>query len=292
MKQINRAFSLIELSIVILIIGILVAGVTQSSRLVKKMRLQTAQNLTMSSPMPSIKDIVFWYETSLDKSFNDSEAQDNTDITVWYDLNPQTSSKYDATPPAVANRPKYIENVFNGGSLPAVRFNGADDYLRVTSVGLSGTQLTYFVVAKRNAVSPESSPIVGIKSGVVHDFDNVESFVGFYEWNGSQLQAYRAGGKSNITNHPGNNIPYIASSVFNGTNNFSYLNGVSYTSVASSGNFIIDNFYLACRWVNSGATSFYNADFAEIIVFSRALKDEERKSIEQYLGKKWGIKVS
>ena len=35
----SKAFSLIELSIVILIIGILVAGVTSSSRLLKQMKL-------------------------------------------------------------------------------------------------------------------------------------------------------------------------------------------------------------------------------------------------------------
>ncbi|MFM2200490.1 MAG: hypothetical protein RL769_545, partial [Pseudomonadota bacterium] len=40
----HQAFSLIELSIVILIIGILVAGVTQSSRLVNQIRLSTAQS--------------------------------------------------------------------------------------------------------------------------------------------------------------------------------------------------------------------------------------------------------
>ncbi len=37
--SLKKAFSLIELSIVILIIGILVAGVTQSSRLVLAMKL-------------------------------------------------------------------------------------------------------------------------------------------------------------------------------------------------------------------------------------------------------------
>jgi len=62
-KYSNKAFSLIELSIVILIIGILVAGVTSSSRLVKRMKIITAQNLTTSSPISSIKDLIFWYET-------------------------------------------------------------------------------------------------------------------------------------------------------------------------------------------------------------------------------------
>ena len=43
----KNAFSLIELSIVILIVGILIAGVTSSSRLVKRMKVITAQNLTL-----------------------------------------------------------------------------------------------------------------------------------------------------------------------------------------------------------------------------------------------------
>ena len=58
MKQkITKAFSLIELSIVILIIGILVAGVTQSSRLIKQMRLAMIKSMTLNSPVSSIKDL-------------------------------------------------------------------------------------------------------------------------------------------------------------------------------------------------------------------------------------------
>ena len=33
-------------------------------------------------------------------------------------------------------------------------------------------------------------------------------------------------------------------------------------------------------------------DIAEIIIFDRALKAEDRKAIEQYLSKKWGIKLT
>lgn len=53
----QKAFSLIELSIVILIIGILVAGVTQSSRLVKQIRLASIKSMTLSSPVSSIMTI-------------------------------------------------------------------------------------------------------------------------------------------------------------------------------------------------------------------------------------------
>ena len=50
-----RAFSLIEISIVLLIIGILVAGVTQSSRLISQSKINSARAMTQSSPVSSIK---------------------------------------------------------------------------------------------------------------------------------------------------------------------------------------------------------------------------------------------
>ena len=93
--KIRQGFSLIELSIVILIVGILIAGVTTSSRLVKRMKITTAQNITQSSPVPSIKDLSVWYETTMDGSLLDIEKSDGTPITIWYDGNLQSSFKYD-----------------------------------------------------------------------------------------------------------------------------------------------------------------------------------------------------
>jgi len=87
-KNFCKAFSLIELSIVILIIGILVAGVTQSSRLLKQFRLITARNITTSSPVSTIKDLVFWIEPTLETSFDPNEAQQDYQLTRWNDINP------------------------------------------------------------------------------------------------------------------------------------------------------------------------------------------------------------
>ncbi len=64
-----KAFSMIELSIVILIIGILISGILASNAIIKKFRIQTAQTLTISSPVQGISDSVLWLESSLDKSF-------------------------------------------------------------------------------------------------------------------------------------------------------------------------------------------------------------------------------
>ena len=43
---------------------------------------------------------------------------------------------------------------------------------------------------------------------------------------------------------------------------------------------------------SSVSSQYWNGDIAEIIVFNRALKTEERQAVEKYLGQKWGIKVA
>lgn len=288
----NKAFSLIELSIVILIIGILVAGVTSSSRLVKRMKLVTAQNITNTSPIPTIKDLVLWYETTLERSFIDSEEQDNSDLSFWYDNNIQSTNKINAYAPAVANRPKFIENGING--LPVVRFAGGDDYMIIDNPGITGSQLTYIFVLRRNAVVPETAVFSGTNLTAVYDYDNNENICGFYEGNvGGFIMVYRNGALSTNNSHPGNNVPYIITSVFNGSNNVLYLNGVPTTPVASSGNFNFRAIYLGVRWaLNGGTWGYYNGDIAEIIFFNRALNTEERKAIEMYLSKKFAIKIT
>jgi prepilin-type N-terminal cleavage/methylation domain-containing protein len=107
-KKNFKAFSLIELSIVILIIGILVAGVTQSSRLLKQMRLATIKNLTLNSPVSSIKDLAVWLESAMDQSFIDSEENTGSTISVWNDINPQASTKYNAVSQSTAESPTYL----------------------------------------------------------------------------------------------------------------------------------------------------------------------------------------
>lgn len=80
-----RAFSLIEVSVVIIIIGIFVAGVMVADGMVSKFRITAAKNLTQSSPISTFKDTALWLESSLDSSFNSSEAQSGASLSTWYD---------------------------------------------------------------------------------------------------------------------------------------------------------------------------------------------------------------
>jgi prepilin-type N-terminal cleavage/methylation domain-containing protein len=288
-KNYRNAFSLIELSIVILIVGILIAGVTSSSRLVKRMKVITAQNLTQSSPVPSIKDLSVWYESSLDKSFIDSEESDGTPITTWFDNNIQSSFKYDLKQATVANQPKFSEGIIN--NLPAIKFDGADDHLVATSVGINGKGLTAFIVGQRVAYGGSFQvSLAGLAAGQ-NDDTNSGSVVAFADFgnyfvSGTGLQWFTNYG----SNHQGNGSPFILDTVFNGTGNVIYLNGLGGTGYGITTNFLIDSLRVGCKFSTAPAY-FFNGYIAEVIIYSRALNTEERKAVESYLSKKYAIKV-
>ena len=94
MKKQNKAVSLIELSIVVLVIGILIAGVIQGSRMLVDSRLKSARALTRSSPVAGIKDLALWLETTSAESFLSSQAENGTQLTLWNDINPQVRNPF------------------------------------------------------------------------------------------------------------------------------------------------------------------------------------------------------
>ena len=76
-KKINKkAFTIIEISVVILIVSAMIVGVMTSKSMLAKSRLANAQSLTQQSFVNDISDdLIAWYETSLEGSFNTSEIK-------------------------------------------------------------------------------------------------------------------------------------------------------------------------------------------------------------------------
>lgn len=155
----KKAFSLIELSIVILIIGILVAGVTQSSRLISRMRISSAIQFTKSSPVSSIKDLALWLEPISQNAFATGSAgnyvtieepEDNTQIARWNDSNPQSTYKNDAIQSTLANQPRYRTNAIN--NLPALLFTNSSSQRLFSDLNINynvNPNITFFVVFRR-----------------------------------------------------------------------------------------------------------------------------------------------
>ena len=279
-KNSSKAFSLIELSIVILIIGILVAGVTQSSRLVKQVKLMSARSITLSSPVPTIKNLVAWYESTSEKSFNDSEASDQSLLKNWYDINLQSSIKLDASQSNDANKPIYAFD--ESTNLPIVKFIDQDFFnLPDATVPFNNMPYTVFFVSRADSMCN-----CGILGSGTYSTNNATN-------------AFRYDGANGLNNYwwyvdlyMPNTITLKKLTIIDITYDLAkregYVDGVLKVTTPSSNR--------ASTSINNtiGRTlpgEFLIGSIGEIIIFDRALNTEERKSIENYLSKKWSIKL-
>ncbi len=293
MKKQNSklAFSLIELSVVIIIIGILVVGISNGSRIIRASRLKTAQNLTTSSPVSSMDEILVWYETTLERSFLPSEAV-NTDLTsegtisVWQDINPQTTTPNNATQSTNENKPRYILEGIN--NLPVVNFDGGYEHLIFDAVRMSGSNYTIFVVERRRSSKSENYFLSSEFAGTFNDRPH-------FGYRSNSVVTFATYGYDTDYSVPSYSTPNatLHNFVFNSRigRNY-YRNGVLNGGTCSSSPACttpLDGYTMA-RIGLYHTSSAYEGDIGEIIIFNKALNNLERTSIEGYLKTKWGIK--
>jgi prepilin-type N-terminal cleavage/methylation domain-containing protein len=292
-KKINKsAFTMIELSIVILVISVMVVGVVTGKSLIAKSRLANAKSLTRQSVINDLgDDLIAWYETSLEGSFIPSETKnDGSYITLWKDSNKNAVNKNDAfavTPLNISNQPSLYQNVFYN-SIPGLRFSGAQ-YLNFDGKKFAKNSYTVFVVEQRRSGKSQNYFIAG----------------GNYEGNGNLHLGYR--NNFSITQaHFSNDFdvlnifpaysassptPRIHTFLFNNSIGKQYtLNGRFAYTKSPAQLAPLNSFNSARVGLYNGV--FYEGDLAEIIMFKRSLKTEEVEAIESYLGSKYGIPVS
>lgn len=308
-----KAFSLIELSIVILVIAILVAAVYEGKELVGKSKLSIARSLTESSPISGIKNLVLWFETSMEDSV--VVAADGT-VTKWKDRNPQSLERINAyLGTRSTNAPDYVENGVNG--LPTLRFNGENQSIDIdpNGEGLNAiVQSDYTIFIAFTDRSPSK-----VASGGAN-----------YLLSGSNYS-----GERNTNLHLGNwfseGYPEVYMYVdLNQSSNDAWMGGRDYYPLLGympNGTTFISTFKMSSKegmfnWLNGTKTinctetndpysynpfeqlisyegpslgiggfdyGYFGGDISEFIVFNRALKDEERKSVEHYLTQKYNV---
>ncbi len=149
----KQAFSLIELSIVLLIIGIILAGITSSSILIDKYRLRKAIIATQSSPVNSISDLALWLETTQENATDIVDPDNMEQITTLKDINIQSIDKKNFTQSDANYKPEFIKKGFNG--LPVLNFDKSQyDALYIENFNSSeissNGQITIFIVFKNN----------------------------------------------------------------------------------------------------------------------------------------------
>ncbi len=290
----KSAFSLIELSVVILVIGILVVGITTGSRIISEAKIKSARALTKSSPVNSINDLVLWNDSISEDSFsNSSTIEDGTTVNTWQSLNPQTATKNNLIGAAI-----YLKKGING--LPTMQFNnplppsnnnliGSSHYFNSSQNVSSVLNITYFMVLKTTDVT--SSNIQSLMAtdgawvnGCVHFFIQSNVFAGVTNNEASDLHS------SSISS---GKVYMVTFRVINDISEI-FINGVSAGSRSSG--LIINNKNMRLNigyWNEPGNNStnarLFNGQIGEIIAFKRGVTETERQAVESYLKAKWGI---
>ena len=289
----HKAFSLIEISMVILVIGILIAGISQGIDLYDDYRLTSARNLTKNSQVNRIPDLEMWLETTSENSlamgtssFTDKpNPVDQDSIGRWNNINPNIlpSARNHATQAtSTNNQPKYIRKGMNG--LPALLFDGTNDFFSFDGNFLVGADYTIFVVEARNSVNYNaflSGNQAGTNKMLILGYTQNNKI--FYTHYGNAINFYK---DMPAFTSP---IPRIHSFVFSKINGKSiYTNSGTGTSDVNQAPLIS---YSGSSIGNYSNNYYYKGSIAEIIFYTRALTDKERQGVEAYLSKKWGIKL-
>jgi prepilin-type N-terminal cleavage/methylation domain-containing protein len=296
-KKHQKAFSLIEISVVIVIIGILIAGVSQGIDLYNEFKLTNARTLTLNSVVPRISNLSMWWETTAENSFKTSKPNDGELINQWNDINPQRAMKINLFNASNGDsRPTYKSSAING--LPALKFSDAQN-LRSNDIRgvdfFNTNEMTVFLI--QNTTGGSDSTMSWIPTTNNLDAGGAE----ITRFNLHLLHAnqffFDFGGR---VTYSGANAYAKKNTLFtlkrSGATMIMRLNGqeISSDSAVTANTANISNSYVSPFIVGKMRTdSYYHFDgfIAEIIIYGNGLHINEIKKIEAYLAKKWGIKI-
>lgn len=303
MRQ-TKAFTMIELSIVILIIGVIVAATLKVRTMIDSANKTVAARLTENSPLTSIEGLTLWLETTTDKSFIYDEIYDGSSISVWNDIKSANFGQANnATPLESSKSPTYTKNFFSSG-IAGIKFKSSEsDSMQADNIIFGGSELTYFVVASSNAATNN-----GLFAVVAKNTTNNNYATSDHGPNGSFTLHNEAGNltaerspnagtnRLNLGNMSIISKPVIVSVIFNTTGHTGFVNGsnTNITSDAdSTGTYELPSrISLGGRHFTGVPDGFSDTTFGEVIFFNRALKTSERKEVENYLSEKYKIALT
>ncbi len=292
----SKAFSFLEISVVIMIIGLLISAILTGSEVVTSSKLIHARSLTQNSPVASISGLALWLDTTSEKSFFRLESKEGAAISRWNDINPEASvSNYlSNSSGTTSEHPIYKETCING--LPCLYFNGTTNN-KITSpkqMGIRTKYISMFLVFTGSESATASYASSVFSSGGAWD-DNSGAFILGTTANPNKYFSYNMPSTYGIQYRSCTPVAYMNPKqeyVYgviddNSSSIFHYVNGAVANSVGSNSGVLTKT--LGIVSIGNGS---YQGNIGEVIIFTKALTTTERKSVEQYLGKKWGIAIN
>lgn len=294
--KIKKAFSLIEISFVIVIIGILITGITGGAHLVRMSRISSARAVTLASQLTTIPGLVVWFESTTKESLKPSQTVDGAQVDAWYNREPSTfllKNNLSATASAdVLYKDKSINYI------PALNMTVAGKMSLSNFVG-SALDKSTVVLVFRPTIAPTATATTIFDSGAT---GNATVSIGIKN-DRVELNAGATVETSSTTNAANfyQGVAYILVVYFNGASSKVYANniyeiGSTVSNCALSANATISPGANYLDGITVGAdksgSNGIAAEIPEVIVFNRVLKDSERLDLMSYLSKKYKITVT
>ncbi len=282
----NRAFTLLELAVVLMLIGIIVGGVMQGANLITSSRLASARSLTSKAPIGNISGLVAWYESSSKNSFLATQAIDSASISEWNDISPSSiiNKKNKLTKTANANVTFSIASI---NKIPALNFKNNEKISLNNFYQGSLNRATICVVFRPN-FTPSSNPAV-----LVDSYFNQNQFSLAIKNNAINLNAGIDTNTSTASNSANfiNGRDYVICGIFNNSQSGAYVNNA--LSLAGGGNISAGTNVMNGLTIGSdrNGSNAFNGLISEVIIFNRPLKLQERRDVMIYLAKKYRINI-
>lgn len=264
----RSAFSLVELSIVIIIIAILIAGITQSDRLVRMARLTAAKTLTQDTRASFSDSLILWVESTNDDSFN---MDSSGNVTTWYDSD---FTKNDVT--AGATKPIYVDQ--NGiGVLPALTFVAGTTPMKFDGNPLAGKSFTMFVVEQSASPATGSTCFFGANpaSNFSACIDNTGTLTV-----GAATGTVAGVSSSQVKGHI-HTIVYNASTAAG-----SYISAAGVTTALTG---LGTPPVFTAPTIGGNVTTGFAGNIGEVIIIGKVLKPADITTIQAYLKRKWKL---
>ena len=276
----KKAFSLVELSLVLLVIGLLAVAMTKGASLIDSARISSARSLTSSSGVNEIDGISVWYETTLKDSVAGEDRVNNNPVAYWQDVSSQyniSQSLNRLTGPDDSSLVYHSEGI---GKLPSILFTSSGKF-SLTSLASGGSNLvTIFAVL---------SPTLSLGGSKMTFLDSVNTSVdNAISLNSSSLGIDSGGSNFTLTSSFAVSEKYVMA-VYLSQDSKLFVNDVDNSTTSSTAG--VTGFDgLRVGTDRNGANKFTGL-ISEVIIYDRLLTSEERRLVMSYLAKKYKIRV-
>jgi len=243
-----------------------------------------------SSPS-QFTNLQLWFDAST------IAQSDNTAVSSWTDL---STNAWSFSQVSTTQQPTFRTNRQN--RLPAVVFDGVDDFLASTAaVGIMNNVpgCIMFLVAKWNPTATGGRPFtIGASTSNTNRFNFSKGSDNLPTITGRRIDGEATISADTNTFAVDGNQFFICSGLIDYINGFIkiYYNGLpysQYTLTTFGGNSSATNSFAVRMGANAAASAGqpFSGEICELIVYNRALSEDEISRIHAYLAAKWGINI-